>query len=100
MMSQNTTVYPPVSLQRLAASLIKQGYVVGLKRARASIPWHGPDAVSTTSGWRLTWSRRTTSSWEEFGSLWEADGAAPSLITTPFISESTGFHVAADQVPD
>jgi len=94
MTSQSTIAYPPESLRRIEAWLIKHNYVAHTKRVSPGTPWRGPAVPSTTTGWLLTWSARTMTGWAECGSLWVADGVGPSPITTLFTSESTGSRAS------
>lgn len=87
MKSPSITDSPPESLLRLVAWLNNNGYVHGMKRVSPTSRLPVLGVPSTTTGWRLTWSRRTTRGWVESGSLWAADGEEPLLTMIPFISE-------------
>lgn len=87
MKSPSTTGCPPESLLRLAAWLSNNGYVHGMKLVSPSSQLPDLGVPSTTTGWRLTWSRRTTRGWVESGSLWVVAGEEPLLTMIPFISE-------------
>lgn len=99
MIPQSTTGCPPESLRLIEAWLIRNGYIAAISRVTPSILQADPGVPNTITGWRLTWSLRTTrtkNGWEEFGSLWVADGAGPSATTTLFTSASLGSHVSDD----
>ena len=81
MTSQNSTDWPPESLRPIAHWLTRNGYVIGLKRVRPGTLSPGPGVVNTISGWRLTWSRKTTKGWVECGSLLVEDGEVPFPTT-------------------
>lgn len=87
MTSQIITDSPPESLRGIAHWLTSNGYVIGLKRVNRGSLLPGPGVVNTITGWRLTWSRKTTSGWVECGSLLVADGEVPLAGTIPCTSE-------------
>lgn len=87
MTSQNITASIPESLQLIEAWLHSRYYVTAMKRVTPGTLQPGPGVVSTITGWRLTWSRRTMNSWVECGSITVADGEAPFQNEIPFTLE-------------
>lgn len=86
MTSQNTTGSPPESLRGIAHWLTSNGYVIGLKQVSQGSLLPGPGVVNTITGWRLTWSRKTTKGWVECGSLLVEDGEVPLAGMIPSTS--------------
>ncbi len=76
----------PESLQRIAQFLSSSGYTTDICEAilHSPTPSPGPGALSTITGWLLTWWRIERGSLVVSGRLWVVRGVVP---VTPFTSE-------------
>jgi len=72
------------SLRPIGLYLTRRGYTVNIRRASVDTQLRDQVAVSTTTGWLLTWSRKTTRGWEVCGSLWAGIGVE---VAIPFTLE-------------
>lgn len=82
--SRSTKDYAPESLRHIAAYLSSAGYTVVIEKGDLICRPHPQGVLSTTSGWRLIWSHRTTAGLDVYGSLWVAGGVEG--LGTPFTS--------------